>query len=134
IGEPVGDGYSGEEAKVALELAKIMGDHIKASLTCVRVPVFLGHCMAVNVEFSQAMDALETAEILEEAEGLQVIKGDNKYMTPLEIVGEDNVFVSRIRMDYTQGNTINFWLAADNLRKGAALNAVQIAEELIKEL
>lgn len=134
IGKADKDGYSDEETKIAAELTKIMGDHIKSSLTCVRVPVFLGHSMAVNVEFGGEMDVSEISEILDEADGVQVIRGDDKYMTPIEIVGEDNVFISRIRPDYSQENTINFWLTADNLRKGAALNAVQIAEELIKEL
>lgn len=133
IGDFDQDGTTGEEAKIALELQKIIGPHIKSSVTCVRVPVFVSHSMSVNVEFSQKMTAQEAEEILSDADGAIVFCLDNqeKYATPVEVVGEDSVYVSRIRDDVSQDNTINLWITCDNLRKGAALNAVQIAQELI---
>ncbi|MFY9589660.1 aspartate-semialdehyde dehydrogenase [Rickettsia endosymbiont of Halotydeus destructor] len=128
------DGYTSEEAKIALELKKIIGNHIGVSVTCVRVPVFVSHSMAVNIEFEGKMDATEAEEILKEADGIITISKLNEvpYITPIEASGEDSVYVTRIRNDETQLNTINLWISCDNLRKGAALNGVQIAEELIK--
>ncbi|WP_253307559.1 MULTISPECIES: aspartate-semialdehyde dehydrogenase [unclassified Rickettsia] len=128
------DGYTSEESKIALELKKIIGNHISTSVTCVRVPVFVAHSMAVNIEFNSKMDAFEAEEILKEADGIITISTLNEtpYISPIEVVGEDLVYVSRIRNDNTQANTINLWVTCDNLRKGAALNGVQIAEELIK--
>jgi aspartate-semialdehyde dehydrogenase len=124
------DGYTSEEAKIALELKKIIGDHIGVSVTCVRVPVFVSHSMAVNIEFDGKMDATEAEEILKDADGILTISKLNEtpYITPVEASGEDSVYVARIRNDETQLNTINLWISCDNLRKGAALNGVQIAE------
>ncbi|WP_375333496.1 aspartate-semialdehyde dehydrogenase [Candidatus Tisiphia endosymbiont of Xenochironomus xenolabis] len=128
------DGSTSEESKIALELEKIIGTHAKASVTCVRVPVFVGHAISVNVEFSGAINAEEVKEILKESDSIEVNCHlyPIQYVTPKDVVGTDMVYVSRIRQDHSQKNTINLWITADNLRKGAALNAVHIAEELIK--
>jgi aspartate-semialdehyde dehydrogenase len=127
------DGNTKEEWKMVEETRKILDLNIKVSATCVRVPVFVGHAESVNVEFEKPMTAAQAREILSDAEGVAVIDmpEDGGYSTPVEIAGEDAVFVSRIREDASQPNTLNLWIVADNLRKGAALNAVQIAEELI---
>lgn len=134
IGNFDSHGYTSEEIKIIQEVTKIMGSHIKTSVTSVRVPIFVGHSMSVNVEFEQEIDIDEISEILSESDGIIVSSHNNeqKYITPVEVVGEDSVFVSRIRRDNSQKNTINLWITVDNLRKGAALNSVQIAEELIK--
>jgi len=134
IGDIIEDSSTSEETKINLELAKIIGNHIKSSITCVRVPVFVGHSMSVNIEFENVVDVEELSEILGEADGITVISHDNdqQFISPVEIVGEEHVFVSRIRQDSSCPNSINLWITGDNLRKGAALNAVQIAEELIK--
>ncbi|WP_375319294.1 aspartate-semialdehyde dehydrogenase [Candidatus Tisiphia endosymbiont of Oplodontha viridula] len=134
IGDFNKDGSTSEESKIALELEKIIGSHAKASVTCVRVPVFVGHAISVNVEFSGAIDAEEVKEILKESDSIEVNCHSDAiyYVTPKDVVGTDLVYVSRIRQDYSQKNTINLWITVDNLRKGAALNAVHIAEELIK--
>jgi len=128
------DGSTTEESKISLELEKIIGSHAKSSVTCVRVPVFVSHSISVNVEFSNEIDATEAEEILRESDSIAVISHLNKmqYASPIDAVGDDVVYVSRIRNDYSKKNTINLWITADNLRKGAALNGVQIAEELIK--
>ncbi|MGX6959697.1 MAG: aspartate-semialdehyde dehydrogenase [Rickettsia endosymbiont of Pentastiridius leporinus] len=133
IGTLNNDGYTSEESKIALELQKIIGDHFKTSVTSVRVPVFIGHSISVNIEFKDKIDAKEVAEILEEADGVVTISNtkDAAYTSPIEVVCEDAVYVSRIRDDVSSANTINLWVTCDNLRKGAALNSVQIAEELI---
>jgi len=133
IGDVNRDGYTTEESKIVLELKKIMGDHLKTSVTSVRVPVFIGHSISVNIEFSGKMNAKEAEEILKEADGVITIShaNDLAYISPVEAVGEDAVYVSRIRDDASSTNTINLWITCDNLRKGAALNSVQIAEELI---
>lgn len=130
------DGSTTEESKISLELEKIIGSHAKSSVTCVRVPVFVSHSMAVNVEFSGKLEAHEAEEILRESDSIVVNSYLNEipYKCPIEVVGEDVVYVSRIRKDHSQQNTLNLWITADNLRKGAALNGVQIAEELIKVL
>lgn len=128
IGELNDDGISEEEEKISQEISKIMGRHIPTTATCVRVPVFVGHAISLNVEFVSEIDAEEVSNILSEADGISV---DN-ILTPVDAVGEDSVFVSRIRNDQSQVNTVNMWVVNDNLRKGAALNSVQIAEELIK--
>ncbi|GAB4162915.1 MAG: aspartate-semialdehyde dehydrogenase [Rickettsiaceae bacterium] len=134
IGEFRQDGYSDEEYKIQEELKKIIGKHITVTVTCVRVPVFVSHSMSVNVEFENKLDASEAEELLYEAEGVTVynIGNETKYATPVDAVENDEVFVSRIRNDFSNKNCLNMWICADNLRKGAALNAVQIAEELIK--
>ncbi|MCC8398499.1 MAG: aspartate-semialdehyde dehydrogenase [Rickettsia endosymbiont of Labidopullus appendiculatus] len=135
IGDFNKDGSTSEESKIALELEKIIGSHAKASVTCVRVPVFVGHAISVNVEFSGTIDAEEAQEILKESNSIAVNCHLDaiQYVTPKDAVGTDIVYVSRIRQDHSQKNTINLWITADNLRKGAALNAVHIAEELIKK-
>lgn len=136
IGEFEDAGYTDEEVKISREVAKILGDHVSLTATCVRVPVFVGHAISLNVEFDGEMTAQEAYEILIESDGVVVLsqEGDEKYVTPVEIVGENAVFISRIRNDNTLKNAINIWIACDNLRKGAALNAVQIAESLLKIL
>jgi len=103
--------------------------------TCVRVPVFIGHGEAVNVEFEKPVSAGEARAALREAPGVEVVdvREDGGYVTQLECAGEDAVYVSRIRKDPTVANGLSFWCASDNLRKGAALNAVQIAEELVAQ-
>ena len=136
IGDFRDDGYSDEEYKIQHELKKVLGNHISASVTCVRVPVFVSHSMSVNVEFENKLDALEAEEILYEADSVIVhnINNEFKYATPVDAVENDEVFVSRIRNDLSNPNTLNMWICSDNLRKGAALNAVQIAEHVIKNI
>jgi aspartate-semialdehyde dehydrogenase len=127
------DGYTKEEWKMMAETKKILDPKIKLTATCVRVPVFIGHAEAVNVEFERPISADEARDILREAPGVLVIDKHEPggYITPHEAAGEDATFVSRIREDATVENGLSFWCVADNLRKGAALNAVQIAELLI---
>jgi aspartate-semialdehyde dehydrogenase len=127
------DGYTKEEWKMMAETKKILDPKIKLTATCVRVPVFIGHAEAVNVEFEKPISADEARDILREAPGCLVIDKHEPggYMTPHEAAGEDATFISRIREDATVENGLTFWCVADNLRKGAALNAVQIAEVLI---
>ncbi|HEX4198912.1 MAG TPA: aspartate-semialdehyde dehydrogenase [Caulobacteraceae bacterium] len=124
------DGYTDEEAKMWNETHKIVDPAIKLTVTCVRVPVFVGHSEAVNLEFERHLDEDEARDILREAPGVSVIDKHEPtgYMTPKEAQGEFEVFVSRIRNDPTIENGLNLWVVADNLRKGAALNAVQIAQ------
>ncbi len=124
------DGSTREEWKMAAETAKIMDPAIRVTATCVRVPVFVGHSEAVNVEFEEFLDEDEARDILREAPGVMVIdrREPGGYVTPKECVGDHATFVSRIRQDTTIGNGLNLWCVSDNLRKGAALNAVQIAE------
>ncbi|MER2508547.1 aspartate-semialdehyde dehydrogenase [Amaricoccus sp.] len=126
------DGSTKEEWKMAAETKKIVDPAIKVTATCVRVPVFVGHSEAVNVEFEQDLDEAEAREILREAPGVLVIdkREPGGYVTPIESVGEYATYVSRIRQDPTIDNGLNLWVVSDNLRKGAALNAVQIAELL----
>jgi len=127
------DGYTKEEWKMVAETKKILDPKIKLTATCVRVPVFVGHSEAVNVELERPLSDDEAREILREAPGVLIIdkREDGGYMTPVECVGEFATFVSRIRVDPTVENGLCFWVVSDNLRKGAALNAVQIAELLI---
>lgn len=134
IGEFRQDGFTEEEYKIEEELKKIIGNHIKVNVTCVRVPVFVSHSMSINVEFEKEISTGEAEAILSEADGVIVYSSGNevKYTTPVDAVEEDAVYVSRIRKDKSCKNGINMWVVTDNLRKGAALNAVQIAEELIK--
>ncbi len=130
------DGYTKEEWKMTAETKKILDPKIKVSATCVRVPVFIGHSEAVNIEFEKPITAEEAREILREAPGCQVIdKHENgAYITPIEAAGEDATYISRIREDATVENGLSLWCVSDNLRKGAALNAVQIAECLINRM
>jgi len=127
------DGYTKEEWKMSVETKKILDPNIDVVATCVRVPVFIGHSEAVHVEFENPISAARARAILREAPGVLVIdkREDGGYMTPLEAVGEDSTYVSRIREDKTVPNGLAFWCVSDNLRKGAALNAIQIAETLI---
>jgi len=127
------DGYTKEEWKMMAETKKILDPKIKLSATCVRVPVFVGHSEAVNVEFERPLSDDEAREILREAPGILVVdkREDGGYVTPVECVGDFATYVSRIRVDPTVDNGLSFWCVSDNLRKGAALNAVQIAETLI---
>ncbi len=129
------DGMTKEEWKMVVETKKILDPHIKVSATCVRVPVFIGHADSVNVEFENELDATEARRLLKAREGVTVIdhKHEDGFVTPAECVGEDSVFVSRIRDDISVENGLNLWIVSDNLRKGAALNAVQIAEILLKD-
>jgi aspartate-semialdehyde dehydrogenase len=127
------DGSTKEEFKMTAETKKILDPKIKLTATAVRVPVFVGHSEAVNVEFEEPLDAREARKILREAPGCLVVdkREDGGYVTPVECVGDFATFISRIRDDQTVDNGINMWVVSDNLRKGAALNAVQIAELLL---
>ncbi|MGE4351773.1 MAG: aspartate-semialdehyde dehydrogenase [Bdellovibrionales bacterium] len=129
------DGSTKEEWKMVVETKKILDPTIKVSATAVRVPVFICHAESVNVEFEQELSASQAREILKKAPGVTVIdhRHEEGFVTPAECAGEDAVFVSRIRDDISVENGINLWVVSDNLRKGAALNAVQIAEILAKE-
>lgn len=124
------DGSTKEEWKMVAETKKIIDKSIKITATCVRVPVFVGHCEAINIEFEDFLDEEEARDILREAPGIIVIdkREDGGYVTPVEAAGDYATFVSRIRQDSTVDNGLNLWCVSDNLRKGAALNAVQIAE------
>jgi aspartate-semialdehyde dehydrogenase len=132
-GDFMDDGYTTEEWKIEVETKKILDPKIKLTATSVRVPVFVGHSEAVNIEFERELEADEAREILRESPGLMVIDKheDGGYATPLDCVGEFATFVSRIRNDKTVEHGISLWVVSDNLRKGAALNAVQIAELML---
>jgi len=126
------DGATREEWKMAVETRKILDPDIKLSATCVRVPVFVGHAEAVNVEFEEPFSEQDAREAWADMDGVAVVdqRADEGYVTPVECAGEDLVYVSRVREDPSIDNGLSFWVVADNLRKGAALNAVQIAEVL----
>ncbi|AFO86146.1 aspartate-semialdehyde dehydrogenase [Phaeobacter inhibens] len=130
------DGSTKEEWKMVAETKKIIDPSIKVTATCVRVPVFVGHSEAINIEFEDFLDEDEARDILREAPGIMVIdkREDGGYVTPVECVGDFATFISRIRQDSTLDNGLNLWCVSDNLRKGAALNAVQIAELLGREV
>ena len=127
------DGSTREEWKMVAETRKILDPAIKLSATCVRVPVFIGHAEAVNIEFARPVTVASARKALGAAPGVTVIdrRADEGYVTPAECAGEDAVYVSRIREDPTVDNGLSIWVVSDNLRKGAALNTVQIAEVLI---
>jgi aspartate-semialdehyde dehydrogenase len=127
------DGFTKEEWKMVVETKKILDPKIKLVATCVRVPVFIGHSEAVNVEFENPISADEARNILRSAPGCVVIdkREPGGYVTPYESAGEDATYISRLREDPTVDNGLEMWIVSDNLRKGAALNAVQIAEVLI---
>jgi aspartate-semialdehyde dehydrogenase len=129
------DGSTKEEWKMAVETRKILDPDIAVSATCVRVPVFIGHAEAVNVEFSRPVSEEAAREALRNAPSVVVVdhRADEGYVTPAEAAGEDCVYVSRIRRDPTVEHGLSLWVVADNLRKGAALNAVQIAEILTQQ-
>jgi len=127
------DGYTKEEWKMVAETKKMLDPKIKLTATAVRVPVFIGHAEAVNVEFERPLSAERATEILRSAPGVLVVdkRENGGYITPHEAAGEDATYISRIREDATIENGLNFWCVSDNLRKGAALNTVQIAEVLV---
>jgi len=126
-------GLTKEEWKMMVETQKILDPDIQLTATCVRVPVFIGHCEAVTIEFERAITAERARQLLRSAPGILVVdkREDGGYVTPVECAGEDATYVSRIRKDPTVEHGLSLWIVADNLRKGAALNAVQIAECLI---
>ncbi|KMW58729.1 Aspartate-semialdehyde dehydrogenase [Candidatus Rhodobacter oscarellae] len=129
-------GETKEEWKMVAETKKIVDTRIKVTATCVRVPVFVGHSEAINIEFEDFLDEDEAREILRTAPGILVVdkREDGGYVTPVESAGDYATFISRIRQDSTIENGLNLWCVSDNLRKGAALNAVQIAELLGREV
>ena len=130
------DGSTKEEWKMVVETKKILDPSIKVTATCVRVPVFVGHSESINIEFEDHLDEDEARDILREAPGIMVIdkREPGGYVSPIECVGDYATFISRIRQDSTIDNGLNLWCVSDNLRKGAALNAVQIAEVLGREV
>lgn len=129
------DHMTKEEWKMVAETKKIIDPKIKVCANCVRVPVFIGHAEMVNVEFEREIDAKTAKKALRDAPGVTLIdlESELEYVTPIDVQGEDNVYVSRVREDPTVEHGLNFWCVADNLRKGAALNAVQIAERMIAD-
>jgi aspartate-semialdehyde dehydrogenase len=128
------DGFTKEEWKMAEETKKILDPAIKVVAHCVRIPVFIGHSEAIFIECEKPMDEVRARKVLDDFDGVIVIdhRADEGYVTPKESAGEDPVYVSRMREDHTVESGLVFWCVADNLRKGAALNSVQIAEELVK--
>jgi aspartate-semialdehyde dehydrogenase len=129
------DGATKEEWKMSVETHKILDPNIKVAATCVRVPVFIGHAEAINIEFANPVDENEARAVLKKAPGIIVVdhRVDEGYVTPVEAAGEDAVYISRVRKDPTVANGLSIWCVSDNLRKGAALNAVQIAEILARD-
>jgi len=127
------DGSTKEEVKMVNETKKILDSTIEVSATCVRVPVFIGHAESVNIEFENNISIEEIRDILGDTDGVSLVDNieTETYITPIECVSDFSVFVSRLRLDHTVPSGINMWVVSDNLRKGAALNSVQIAEELI---
>lgn len=129
------DGTTAEETRISLETPKILGINVGIAATCVRVPVFIGHSMAVAVELENPLTVLKARFLWKKYPGLSLVdfRPDDGYITPVETVGEDSIFISRIREDKSVKHGLLFWLAHDNLRKGTALNAVQIAERIISD-
>ena len=129
------DGATREEWKMAVETRKILSPDIAVFATCVRVPVFIGHAEAISAEFERPVNVGEARDLLRNAPGVVVVDGrdDGGYITPVDCQGEDATYVSRLRRDPTVANGLGFWCVSDNLRKGAALNAVQIAELLVAQ-
>lgn len=128
-------GMTKEEWKMVVETKKILDPKIEVCANCVRIPTFIGHAEMINVEMEKPLSVKEAMKLWRDAEGVSLIDldSDMEYITPAEIAGEDNVFVSRVRADKSVKNGLNFWCVADNMRKGAALNSIQIAETLIKD-
>lgn len=128
-------GYTKEEWKMVVETKKIMGGNVPVTATCVRVPVFTSHSECINVEFETEVTEKQAYEAFKKAEGIEVVdkRENGGYITPYEASGKDVTYISRLRKDNTNKNALNFWVVSDNLRKGAALNAVQIAEVLIRD-
>ena len=135
IGSFVENGNTEEEEKMINETKKILDEGIKVSATCVRVPVFISHAESINIELDSPMSDKQAIELLKNFDNISVIdhRKDDGYVTPIEAAGEDKVYVSRIREDHTVDNGLNIWVVSDNLRKGAALNTVQIAEMVINK-
>jgi len=131
----VENGNTKEEEKMINETKKILDSGIEVSATCVRVPIFVGHAESINIEFDSPLSDKEATETLKNSNAIKVIdfRKDEGYVTPIEVAGDDMVYVSRIRKDFTVDNGLNIWVVSDNLRKGAALNAVQIAELIVKK-
>jgi len=126
-------GYTSEEWKMIRETRKILhDDDIRCTVTCVRVPVFVGHAVSINARFHRAITKAETVELLRDAPGVRLVDDGDGYPTPLDAAGIDPVLVGRVREDSSEPGSINLWITGDNLRKGAALNAVQIAEVLLQ--
>lgn len=135
IGDIDKNGSSDEENQIILEMQKILGSNIKVSATCVRVPVFIGHTISVNVEFHNNMNAKEACELLEEEDGITITESNSEtIISPIDITGYDLIYVSRLRDDSSAANSISLIISTDNLRKGSALNAAQIAEAYISSL
>lgn len=128
------DGSTKEEWKMVVETKKILDPKIKVHATCVRVPTFIGHAEAINLELEKPLDEYEARKVMAATPGVLVVdrREPGGYVTPQEVTGQDAVFVSRVRVDPTVDNGLSLWVVSDNLRKGAALNAIQIAEELVK--
>ncbi|GHU14933.1 aspartate-semialdehyde dehydrogenase [Alphaproteobacteria bacterium] len=135
VGNILPSGISEEEEKVAFEVCKLLKSDVRVAVTCVRVPVFIGHCMSVSCEFAKPVTEENAYDVFENFDGILTIdrREESMFVTPIDIQNEDAVFVSRIRRDTTIKNGLMYWIASDNLRKGAALNSVQIAEEMIDE-
>jgi len=129
------DGYTKEELKMVNETKKILDKNIKLTATCVRIPVLVSHSESVNLQFEKSFNLEEATSVLSKAEGCKVIdeRKDGGYITPFEAEGKFETYISRMRVDHTENNCLNLWIVSDNLLKGAALNAVQIAETLINK-
>jgi aspartate-semialdehyde dehydrogenase len=134
IDQVLHDGYTAEESKIMMETKKILGIDVAVTATCVRVPVLIGHSLSVNVEFHSPVSVEAAQKIWSQWPGIEVMDGPNRgdCVTPLDVVGDDNVWISRIRKDPTVPHGLSFWACSDNLRKGAALNGVQMAEGALK--
>jgi aspartate-semialdehyde dehydrogenase len=135
IGDLLSNGSTEEEEKISSEVCKMLKSDIKVAVTCVRVPVFIGHCMSVACEFKGAVSEKDAFDVFENFDGIICIdRRDNggAFVTPIDVQNEDGVYISRVRRDASVKNGLIYWIASDNLRKGAALNSVQIAEEMIK--
>ncbi|MDR2268495.1 MAG: aspartate-semialdehyde dehydrogenase [Holosporaceae bacterium] len=135
IGDLLSNGNTEEEEKISSEVCKMLKSDIKVAVTCVRVPVFIGHCLSVACEFKGAVSEKDAFDAFENFDGIVCVdRRDNggAFVTPIDVQNEDSVYVSRIRRDASVKNGLIYWIASDNLRKGAALNSVQIAEEMIK--
>jgi aspartate-semialdehyde dehydrogenase len=127
-------GYTSEEWKMVREARKILhDDEIRCTVTCVRVPVYVGHAVSANVKFHRPMSKAEAVELLRDAPGVRLIDEGDGYPTPLEAAGIDPVLVGRVREDPSEPGTLDLWVTGDNLRKGAALNGVQMAELLLQQ-
>ncbi|MCI5061211.1 MAG: aspartate-semialdehyde dehydrogenase [Alphaproteobacteria bacterium] len=129
------DGATKEEWKMVVETKKILDPDIEVCANCVRMPVFIGHAEMVNVELEKELSPVQAKKLWQETEGITLIdlESEMEYITPAEIAGEDDVFISRVRQDASVKHGLNFWCVADNMRKGAALNSIQIAEALIRD-